>query len=587
MQTNDKPLVDLMRDIHEGRIQLPDFQRGWIWDDNRIRGLIASITRGFPVGAAMFLSYGGDSLHFKYRLFEGISSANSVPNDLVLDGQQRLTSAYSALYGEGAVRTRTDKGKEIYRYYYISIEQALDADADRLDAIISLPETKQLTSDFGRKVEMDLTTPNKEYAAKMFPLNIILDPAKTFQWEQAYLAHYGHEANISKEYSDFKSRIVMPAFQYKIPVITLEKDTPKEAVCQVFENVNQGGVSLTVFELVTAIFAMEDFDLRQDWEHRVGTYFSGDLLNVVTSTDFLTACTLLAAYQGKGTVSCKKKDVLNLKLTDYKAYADALCEGFREAADLLAEERIFARREIPYTTQLIPLAVLCTLLLEKNQIKSSNVKQRIKQWYWCGVFGELYGSANETRYVNDVVGVMRWLDGGELPKTVQDAYFNAPRLLLLRTRQSAAYKGVMALILKHGSKDFISGQDMDFTQFKAANIDIHHIFPRSYCIKGGLPEEKWDSVINKTPISYITNREIGGAAPSEYLKHIAAKVDRSSLTAYLASHWISMEDCETDDFDAFMRHRATALLDAVSAAMGKRIVGRDSEEIVQKFGVPI
>ena len=587
MQTNDKPLVDLMRDIHEGRIQLPDFQRGWIWDDNRIRGLIASITRGFPVGAAMFLSYGGDSLHFKYRLFEGISSANSVPNDLVLDGQQRLTSAYSALYGEGAVRTRTDKGKEIYRYYYISIEQVLDADADRLDAIISVPETKQLTSDFGRKVELDLTTPNKEYAAKMFPLNIILDPAKTFQWEQAYLAHYGHEANISKEYSDFKSRIVMPAFQYKIPVITLEKDTPKEAVCQVFENVNQGGVSLTVFELVTAIFAMEDFDLRQDWEHRVRTYFSGDLLNVVTSTDFLTACTLLAAYQGKGTVSCKKKDVLNLKLTDYKAYADALCEGFREAADLLAEECIFARREIPYTTQLIPLAVLCTLLLEKNQIKSSNVKQRIKQWYWCGVFGELYGSANETRYVNDVVGVMRWLDGGELPKTVQDAYFNAPRLLLLRTRQSAAYKGVMALILKHGSKDFISGQDMDFTQFKAANIDIHHIFPRSYCIKSGLPEEKWDSVINKTPISYITNREIGGAAPSEYLKHIAAKVDRSSLTAYLSSHWISMEDCETDDFDAFMRHRATALLDAVSAAMGKRIVGRDSEEIVQKFGVPI
>lgn len=587
MQTNDKPLVDLMRDIHEGRIQLPDFQRGWIWDDNRIRGLIASITRGFPVGAAMFLSYGGDSLHFKYRLFEGISSANSVPNDLVLDGQQRLTSAYSALYGEGAVRTRTDKGKEIYRYYYISIEQVLDADADRLDAIISVPETKQLTSDFGRKVELDLTTPNKEYAAKMFPLNIILDPAKTFQWEQAYLAHYGHEANISKEYSDFKSRIVMPAFQYKIPVITMEKDTPKEAVCQVFENVNQGGVSLTVFELVTAIFAMEDFDLRQDWEHRVRTYFSGDLLNVVTSTDFLTACTLLAAYQGKGTVSCKKKDVLNLKLTDYKAYANALCEGFREAADLLAEERIFARREIPYTTQLIPLAVLCTLLLEKNQIKSSNVKQRIKQWYWCGVFGELYGSANETRYVNDVVGVMRWLDGGELPKTVQDAYFNAPRLLLLRTRQSAAYKGVMALILKHGSKDFISGQDMDFTQFKAANIDIHHIFPRSYCIKSGLPEEKWDSVINKTPISYITNREIGGAAPSEYLKHIAAKVDRSSLTAYLSSHWISMEDCETDDFDAFMRHRATALLDAVSAAMGKRIVGRDSEEIVQKFGVPI
>ena len=230
MQSNDKDLAVLMRDIHAGRIQLPDFQRGWIWDDDRIRGLIASITRNFPVGAVMFLPYGGDSLRFKYRLFEGVSSADSSPSDLVLDGQQRLTSAYSALYGEGAVRTRTDKGKEIYRWYYISIEQALNADADRLDAITSVPKTKQVTSDFGRKVELDLTTAEKEYEAKMFPLNIILDPTKTFQWEQAYLAHYGHEADISKEYSDFKSRIVMPVFQYKIPVITLEKDTPKEAI---------------------------------------------------------------------------------------------------------------------------------------------------------------------------------------------------------------------------------------------------------------------------------------------------------------------------------------------------------------------
>ena len=48
-----------------------------------------------------------------------------------------------------------------------------------------------------------------------------------------------------------------------------------------------------------------------------------------------------------------------------------------------------------------------------------------------------------------------------------------------------------------------------------------------------------------------------------------------------------MEDCEANDFDAFMRHRATALLDTIAAAMGKRIVGRDSEEIVLKFGSPV
>lgn len=65
-------------------------------------------------------------------------------------------------------------------------------------------------------------------------------------------------------------------------------------------------------------------------------------------------------------------------------------------------------------------------------------------------------------FVQDVVGVMKWVDGDvNLPKTISDAYFSPIRLLGLQSRQSAAYKGIMALILKKQSKDFISGQDMD------------------------------------------------------------------------------------------------------------------------------
>lgn len=88
-----------------------------------------------------------------------------------------------------------------------------------------------------------------------------------------------------------------------------------------------GGVSLTVFELVTAIFAMDDFQLRKDWEDRKEKYFLGELLNVVTATDFLTGLTLLSSFMSGGTVSCKKKDVLALHLTTYKKYADDLLSG--------------------------------------------------------------------------------------------------------------------------------------------------------------------------------------------------------------------------------------------------------------------
>ena len=97
MKTNDTPILDLMKDISRGKIQLPDFQRGWVWDDNRIRGLIASITQNFPVGAAMFLEYGNENVLFKYRTIEGAPTTNAKPEYLILDGQQRLTSIYSSL----------------------------------------------------------------------------------------------------------------------------------------------------------------------------------------------------------------------------------------------------------------------------------------------------------------------------------------------------------------------------------------------------------------------------------------------------------------------------------------------------------
>lgn len=587
MQTNDRPISELMISINKGAIQLPDFQRGWVWEDGCIKALIASITNNYPVGAAMFLEYGNDNIRFKYRVIEGVTATDVIPTELILDGQQRLTSIYSSLYSRNAVHTRTDKGKKIFRYYYIDIKKACDPNCDRVDAIFSVPETRIITSNFGRDIELDLSDRTKEFENKMFPLNLILDFPEEQNWQNEYYAFYNYNQEIIKEFTEFNKKIIMQTLQYKIPVISLGKDTPKEAVCQVFENVNTGGVSLTVFELVTAIFAMDDFELRKDWEERKAKYFDGDLLSCITATDFLTACTLLSTYKKGGTVSCKKKDVLNLSLKDYNNFADALSEGFVEAEKILQEERVFSNKDLPYSTQLIPLAALCTLLSNGNRIKVTNIKNKIRQWYWCGVFGELYGGANETRYVNDVVGVMNWIENnGNVPKTIQESYFNPTRLLTLQSRQSAAYKGIMALILKNHCKDFISGREMDFTVYKSENIDIHHIFPRSYCEKNNLSKEKWNSVVNKTPISYSTNREIGGVAPSEYLKKIEEKgqVDYNSLNDYLQTHLIDVSAARSNDFEKHIVLRAKLLLDAIEKATGKIISGKDSDEVISKFG---
>lgn len=588
MKTNDRQLTELMKEVDSGAAQLPDFQRGWVWDDGRIRALILSVIHNFPVGAAMFLEYGNESIHFKHKPIEGSPANPDIePDELILDGQQRLTSFYNALYSRKPVHTRTDKGKDIDRYYYLDIAKALDPKADDEEIVISVPATRQITSDFGRKVETDLTTREQEFKFKMFPLNIILDTSEEQNWQNDYYAYHGYNAEVIKQFTELFAKVINPTQQYQMPVIRLDKTTPKEAVCQVFENVNTGGVSLTVFELVTAIFAMDDFQLRKDWEERREKYFSGDLFSKVTATDFLTALTLLSSFKSGGTVSCKKKDVLALTLDEYKKYADSLCSGFSIAEKLLKEERIFSSDDLPYSTQLIPLSTVCTVLMDGNRIHTTSVKNMVKEWYWCGVFGELYGSANETRYANDIVQVVKWInDGGDLPKTVTDFYFNPMRLLGLQSRQSAAYKGVMALVLKNHARDFISGAEMDFSTFSDEKIDIHHIFPKDYCIKEGYDKRKWNSVVSKTPISASSNREIGGYAPSVYLGKLEKKgsVTPADLDGYVETHWIDHDLLRADDFQDFIVDRAKKLLVAIEKATGRTISGKDSDEVQQAFG---
>lgn len=112
-------LQGLLENICAGRIQLPDFQRGWVWDDDHIRDLLVSIARSFPVGAIMLLETGGN-VHFQTRPIEGLENSeakDALPEKLILDGQQRLTTLTQAIALKAPVDTQTSKGKKIRRYY--------------------------------------------------------------------------------------------------------------------------------------------------------------------------------------------------------------------------------------------------------------------------------------------------------------------------------------------------------------------------------------------------------------------------------------------------------------------------------------
>lgn len=599
-QTNPYDLIRLLEDCHRGVLQLPDFQRSWVWDEERIKSLIASVSRAFPVGALMTLNTGG-TVNFKPRPVEGApaEAMNTHPHSLLLDGQQRMTSLYQVTLRDKVVETVTPKNKKVKRWFYIDIRKALDETVDREDAIVGLPEDRVIRTDFGREAVLDLHSPEGEYAALMYPVNQVFDWDR---WQDGFNAHWrGEEHDSMREtFRAFKRQVLENFKYYCVPVISLDRSTSKEAVCVVFEKVNTGGKPLDAFELVTAMYAAEGHELRKDWygdaEHKgrrqrfVDTLRPADseagIIANVSNTDFLQAISLFytrerrreaerAGKTGKELPSVigNRQALLNLPLPAYKQYEKQAERGFVQAAKFLHMLHIYRVFDLPYQSQIVPLAAIIAEIGDAWEHTAN--REKLVRWYWNGVFGELYGSAVESRIARDFIEVPRWLAGGPEPSTVSETIFRADRLKTMRMRLSAAYKGMNALLMKEGAQDFRSGQKFDHTVFFGENVDIHHIFPQDWCKSKGIQPAVFDSIINKTPLSFRTNRIIGGVAPSEYLARLekgdkqTPPIERELLDGYLRSHMIDPDILRRDDFPAFMADRQKRLLGLIKQATGK------------------
>lgn len=315
------------------------------------------------------------------------------------------------------------------------------------------------------------------------------------------------------------------------------------------------------------------------------------LLQSIEPTDFLQGLTLLHTYDkrkrdiaegktGKQVtgISAKREAILSLPLPSYELYKEKLYKGFKHAARFLRGEAFYANYDLPYSSQLIPLAATMTMLEEKWQ--EPIIKAKISKWFWNGVIGELYGGSSETRISLDLQELMGWINGeGEEPSTIRIATFNADRLKTLKSRNSAAYKGISVLIQREGACDFFwktKINELSETDWEENRLDIHHIFPKDWCKKNEIPASSYNSILNKTAISYKANRMIGGKAPSEYLKqlqmHKSVQLGDEEMDRILSSHCIEPITLRCDDYDEFISERAEMIIKKIESVTGKSVV---------------
>jgi hypothetical protein len=584
-------LSKLLDDIQDGVIQLPDFQRPWKWDDERIVSLLATVTLGYPLGVVMTLQTGGPGTRFKPRPLAGTHvPPGTEPAELLMDGQQRMTSLYQALHGDGPVDTEDSRRRPIARWYYLDIAGALNPLADREDFIYSVPADRKLPL-ADRKQYTDLTTQAAECAAGIFPLRIAFDAEAINAWQRGYVRYDDSRWDM---WGAFQSQVLKNVSDYRLPVIRLSKDTPKEAVCTVFEKVNTGGVALNVFELLTATYAGDrqyydthgsDFQLPAHWKQVKDVELaSHPMLSGVEDSDFLQAvCLVSTHYRRRGrpdvdpftqpAASCKRADILDLPLQEYIKWAPEIVSALHWASGFLARQGVYGAYNVPYRGQVTSLAAIRTVLGADTD--SPAAEEKITRWYWCGVLGEQYGGSYDTRLPRDLEQVAGWVRGGPPPASVTEANFPAARLNTMSSRNSAAYKGVLALLLKQGCIDWTYSQEpINAVIFEDQQVDVALIFPKGWCERHGIGRDRRDSIVNKTPLTNRTRRIMGNQGPDAYLKQLEAEAGLPAnwLDDIVGTHLVDAKYLrggpDGPDFDGFYEARAASLLALIYETMG-------------------
>ncbi|ALC05665.1 hypothetical protein CDES_06185 [Corynebacterium deserti GIMN1.010] len=578
-------LNDLFARIDRGDIQLPDFQRDYAWDVDRIRSLIITVLRGFPVGVLMALDTRGEEMRFRPRALSGAPDTGKDPGLLLLDGQQRLTTLYHCFSGDGYVNTVDFRSKKVIRKFYVDVAKAVQSPVMPDEAVFSVDENGEIKSHFGPVVEDGILDLDTALANGCIPVSMLLGEQGTdVLFDLADVAGQGAREHAKR----FQTQIVKTLVSYDIPMIRLDRETAKGGVGSIFAQANTSGLQMDVFDLLTAVFAADEshdteFSLRDDWTSIEKHLRQHPALDGIGRTEFLTAVSLLVNAR-KGRATGYREDILNLTLAEYIEASKEMRTGFDEAAEFLRQRCILSLDQVPYTSQIVPLAVILTLLSSED-MATARSWNRLNQWFWSGVLGELYGSpAVIARSGRDTDQVTAWIREGEgetamVPKTIRDTVFHESRLLSA-TEDTGVWKGIFALLMGRGARDWRTGQQFDRWTFDELGCNFLQIFPSKWCKERGIDPVLTESVLNRTPMGRRTEVVIGDTPPSRYLSRVQSKslMGDEEFDRMLDTHLLHSEDLHSSNTDHFFADRRENFIAMVEEAIGKSVVRDVNEE---------
>lgn len=563
-----RKVTDLISDIHNGDIQLPQFQRDYKWKPSAVLKLIDSINKLHPAGSLLFLEI--DTSKEPFIAYEKVrtapdSAGDVKPSYLILDGQQRLTSCHSAL---------TNSGTKTYFIDLKTLQKKYNGSISTLDLV----DDKILI------VKNNVSQPDQLLFSKnLLPFSFLLkrdDPQKSK--EELRIKLYNYRENLRNDEKGDKDLLQFVEtklenfldsfFDYQFPTVILPKDLDIAGVCKVFQTINTTGLKLSAFDICVATFMPHGINLKEKLTQAKSNFPEIEAILSDDETIILQTIALLAG------VSPKSNTLPNfLKTHHIHSYWQTAEEYLSVAVDVLDKIGVGLSKGIdllPYQ----PIVPILSSSLANVKYKSkshgeqTNILNKLRKWFYSVCLDLRFSEGTDNKMKDDTAAIIEWISSNKEPEYITNGILWNSSKIINANKNGAFGKTIIVAINSNKPLDFYTPESVGFGPTVTANCQQHHIFPDAKY----KANDKVSSVFNFTYITTKSNQYIKDKRTSEYISGIITETGITELAfkEKLSRHFIDeicYKNLQKQEMDEFLKNRVTNIYNFLKENIGVKL----------------
>ena len=544
MGIDTRSIQELVLDIERGEIRLPEMQRSYVWKTAKVCGLLDSLYRGYPSGT--ILTWKSNESQ-PTRNFAISQKKGTDPNfQLLLDGQQRLTSLSSVIRGEPI--QVSDRAKPIDIMFNLEHPEKnifiTDDDKETIDA------TKEQKKQEKQKRLERMTFALKSKKLEQLPHWVSVTDIFKSIGNRGFLKKACAENSDDSLYDKYENRLnnLRKIKDYPYGVQVLEREKDYEEVTEIFVRVNSLGTQLKGSDLALAqITAKWKGSLSQFEEYQKTCKNAGFNLELGI---FIKNLISFATRQ------CRFKIVSSLSQEELKTAWAESNKGFDYAMN-------FLKKNIGIDNPALlssPSILISVAYFFHHQEGNLSPEEARKLRYWvlmANTKGRYSRGSSEALLDQDLKAIHsgKRLDGMiDLLRTQFGRLEIEETDLKNRNSASAYFKTMFLAFSKNEAKDWNTGLGISLNHSGAQHkLHFHHIFPQSLLKKRNTDKQEINDICNLAFIGGNTNIKINNKLPSVYLPKVVQDQGADTLTAQQIP--IKADLWEMDKYDEFLAKR--------------------------------